>query len=387
MARIDIQFNVKKQIIEQRPKVKIVAGGQNYFYAVFNLCGIWNNIDYKKAVFKCGKNSYIVDLVPNNNGMECLIPWEVMQEPGFFDTGIFGGSRLPTNLARTFVIEGCVSDGKDPQPPTQDWFIKIENDIKDKVSTVNGQSPDEDGNVTLEITNGKDGYSPTIAVDDIEGGHRVTITDKDGAKKFDVMDGQGDPDGAQSDWNAKEGEPGYVKNRTHWVDIERSLVTYDGTSDGLERHTVMDDIYWVKVSNNTHAVDELLGSTVTYVDWGSPMSFVIDDSVMVPPGDEFGYHVRAEDCTLIAKDFPKTINVAVVYNEFDSFSGKMSAGTWFRLETGMHLIWTESLSCLYDENKTYHTIDPGFLPDTVPTEDRVIELINETLEVIENGSY
>ena len=36
---------------------------------------------------------------------------------------------------------------------------------------------------------GEDGFSPTVAVADIEGGHRVTIIDKDGAKTFDVMDG------------------------------------------------------------------------------------------------------------------------------------------------------------------------------------------------------
>lgn len=38
---------------------------------------------------------------------------------------------------------------------------------------------------------GEDGYSPTVEVEDITGGHRVTITDKDGAHIFDVMDGSG----------------------------------------------------------------------------------------------------------------------------------------------------------------------------------------------------
>lgn len=38
---------------------------------------------------------------------------------------------------------------------------------------------------------GQDGFSPVVAVQDISGGHRVTITDKDGAKVFDVMDGAG----------------------------------------------------------------------------------------------------------------------------------------------------------------------------------------------------
>lgn len=38
---------------------------------------------------------------------------------------------------------------------------------------------------------GSDGYSPTVTVEEISGGHRVTITDAEGAHTFDVMDGQG----------------------------------------------------------------------------------------------------------------------------------------------------------------------------------------------------
>lgn len=36
---------------------------------------------------------------------------------------------------------------------------------------------------------GVDGVSPVVAVEDIDGGHRLTITDKNGEKTFDVMDG------------------------------------------------------------------------------------------------------------------------------------------------------------------------------------------------------
>ena len=44
---------------------------------------------------------------------------------------------------------------------------------------------------------GADGFSPTVSVSPITGGHEVTITDATGAHSFDVMDGQGgsgDPD-------------------------------------------------------------------------------------------------------------------------------------------------------------------------------------------------
>lgn len=53
---------------------------------------------------------------------------------------------------------------------------------------------DIDGMHTADILDGEpgdDGYSPSVSVTSISGGHRVTITDKDGEHTFDVMDGYG----------------------------------------------------------------------------------------------------------------------------------------------------------------------------------------------------
>ena len=51
---------------------------------------------------------------------------------------------------------------------------------------------------------GADGYSPTITVTDITGGHRLTITDKNGTRTVDVMDGE---DGAPGQ-DGQDGAPG-----------------------------------------------------------------------------------------------------------------------------------------------------------------------------------
>jgi hypothetical protein len=42
---------------------------------------------------------------------------------------------------------------------------------------------------------GQDGFSPIVEVEEIEGGHRVTITDVEGTKVFDVLNGQNGEDG------------------------------------------------------------------------------------------------------------------------------------------------------------------------------------------------
>ena len=44
----------------------------------------------------------------------------------------------------------------------------------------------------LGAIKGQDGVSPTISVEDIDGGHRVTIQDNDGIKSFEVLNGDGE---------------------------------------------------------------------------------------------------------------------------------------------------------------------------------------------------
>ena len=70
-----------------------------------------------------------------------------------------------------------------------------------KLSVIHGQTPYiKDGNwwigevdtgVKAVGIDGADGFSPTISVADIENGHRVTITDKNGTNSYDIVGGSG----------------------------------------------------------------------------------------------------------------------------------------------------------------------------------------------------
>ena len=57
MARINIPFIVKKQVIVQRPRIKIAAGGQHYFYATFDLCDVWDDIEDKPNIAENLRNA------------------------------------------------------------------------------------------------------------------------------------------------------------------------------------------------------------------------------------------------------------------------------------------------------------------------------------------
>lgn len=68
---------------------------------------------------------------------------------------------------------------------------------------------------------GEDGFSPTIAVEAIDDGHRITITDANGTQSFDVMNGTDGQDG-QDGADGKDGADGYtpVKGEDYFTEEE-----------------------------------------------------------------------------------------------------------------------------------------------------------------------
>lgn len=96
--------------------------------------------------------------------------------------------------------------GKDGYTPQKgvDYFDGVNGkdgkDGKDGIDGKDGYTPQK-GVDYFDGKDGADGFSPIVAVEDIKGGHRVTITDKNGGKSFDVMngtDGQGGAGGGVS---------------------------------------------------------------------------------------------------------------------------------------------------------------------------------------------
>lgn len=61
---------------------------------------------------------------------------------------------------------------------------------------------------------GEDGVSPTVAVTEIPGGHRVVITDEDGQHSFDVMDGESPDPSSKMDKENPFGTGSFSMNRS-----------------------------------------------------------------------------------------------------------------------------------------------------------------------------
>lgn len=91
-----------------------------------------------------------------------------------------------TKAAQTAASEAATSAGNADQSAQK--AADSLRELKDGIA--NGNFKGEPGN---------DGKSPVVTVTDIENGHRVSITDKDGTKTIDVLNGQAGKDGTQID--------------------------------------------------------------------------------------------------------------------------------------------------------------------------------------------
>ena len=119
-------------------------------------------------------------------------------------------------------------------------------------------------------TNGKDGVSPTIAVSAITGGNRVTVTDANGSRNFDVMNGKDGKDGA----DGSDGSPGAtgpagrgVQSMTYNSSTNKWTVAFtDGTSTQVDGPAIPDVSGYMPKSGGTFtgAVQAAAASTSGY---------------------------------------------------------------------------------------------------------------------------
>lgn len=149
----------------------------------------WDGLS-KIAVFRGSGTSIDVALLTDR----CTVPAEVLEEFGdLLWIGVYGANAsgqvvIPTIWCQAGLIrEGVVLAGVDPAEPTPSWVAQVQAAAASALSKATAvEEAAEAGDF--------DGVSPTISVSDITGGHRVTITDAEGAHTVDVMDGaKGDP--------------------------------------------------------------------------------------------------------------------------------------------------------------------------------------------------
>ncbi len=190
--------------------------------------------------------------------------------------GVYGSDGLghiiiPTIWVSLGVLkEGAAYEGMDPPQPTPDMWAQIlaiaqnagaENaeeaeKAADEAKTAVTHYPkivdrywyvwnaETETWVNTGIrAEGRDGYSPEVTITEIEGGHRVTITDEDHpqGQTFDVMDGQ---DGSTGDYDELTNRP-RINGHTLTGNQSASdlgLGTYSKPASGIPKTDLAQDV-------------------------------------------------------------------------------------------------------------------------------------------------
>ena len=321
----NIQINIKNKVA--RADRAIIVCDNSDYVAVFDFDDEWSAYDTKTARFVYGGR--YTDVVFSGN--ECPVP--VIQDTRAVTVGVFAGDLHTTTPAYISCVPSILCCNGIPADPTPDvyaqimellnkesgiWYPAVDDagnvswtrsmsETEPQPVNIKGQKGDAgadgaDGKSAYELAqdngfvgtmqewlaslvgadgangaDGKDGISPAVSVAAITGGNRVTITDAEGAKTFDVMDGAQGASGAdgkdyvltdadkqeiaeaaagfvdvpsvQPDWNQNNStQPDYIKNRPFYMGdpVETVLVEESAVSFADAGGT---GIYWAQFSS------------------------------------------------------------------------------------------------------------------------------------------
>jgi hypothetical protein len=179
--------------------------------------------------------------------------------------------------------------------------------------------------------------------------------------------------GGNADWNASEGEDGYVKNRTHW--LERGPydpILWDGSTEGRDSVDLSavngqpaGSIIAYKISDHVLTKDEISSSTVYASSEGETVQGKLNAVADFVPDAIWttGYSLQHLNNNVVSEFAVGTIICTAISGDYTGTMGVVipSVGTYAMQNTnvgvGKHLVEINA--------DTYHTIDERHLPDNV----------------------
>lgn len=157
------------------------------------------------------------------------------------------------------------------------------------------------------------------------------------------------------DWNATVSAPGYIQNRTHWVEMSDDEVIFDGNMVGKESVFMEDNTYMVKVSDAILSKEDLLGSTLTvFMPGENPEEMAVEVT------DENIYDMAGEGIPALAIN-----NGAVIclHEDVSVLGISATAGVYFVCVVidGSPAAYVKHLSCIPGGQEIVHKLDNKFL--------------------------
>lgn len=216
---------IKGQAIETTESV-IVAESLNYLKAQFVFStSDWNGLE-KTAYFTQGDTTHSIELNEND------VAFPLHLSAGEWAVSVVGREHADGKLVERITSDSATIKVKpfrvgtetpfpDPTPTEIEALIAKMGNLtdlltKDKTSLVNAIN---------EVyrrggsSGGGNGFLPIVDIEEIDGGHRIIITDAEGTKSFDVLNGV---DGAKGD-KGEKGDP-YTLTEADKTEIVSAVV-------------------------------------------------------------------------------------------------------------------------------------------------------------------
>jgi hypothetical protein len=201
-------------------------------------------------------------------------------------------------------------------------------------------------------------------------------------------EGSGSSASVQSDWNASEGEPGYIKNRTHYEEYEFEPITWDGNTEGLLCVEDSQGVKYYKVAEPPENMPEgYFNDESTHLDFpvifGGINQFCTGSSPIedADSGEICGLFAKCSVSAVMDRVDALAIvlkeNVSYGFPEPGVYFVKNNDGEFCSFYAGRLL--THKLDARYLPKKIYQITDNGssIYTDSFKTVDDVYELINE----------
>lgn len=211
-----IELKTTDQVLTIVQKPTIASGDKKSVQVYVYFDSKWDGY-VKSAVFYTAADPTIYEVILNNDA--CTVPHEVLATIGTMYVGIRGtnpdGAVKTTSMVHFRIVQGAPRGDATPGEPTPDTYQQI---------------------LALMAAN-------KATVSQTDEGAVIEITDHNGTTTASIKHGEkgdkGDP-GIGADWNAAEGEPGHVLNRTHWTEskgmVQLPVSVQWGDEDGDGEH-------------------------------------------------------------------------------------------------------------------------------------------------------
>lgn len=271
-------IKINGQIVSVNKYKTTVAKSVKVSKVAFDFDESWDNL----SIFACFRNANIKQeyTVQMTKPYEVDIPWEVLSVAGKLEVGALGlndGGIVKPTIWCTIsdIVNGVSTDGIESAEPTPEIVVQI-TETADKAMDVANDAH----NIAMSVKqsadaglfNGKDGVSPIISINDIDGGHQITIIDGNSEQTIDVMDGSVGKDGV-SGTDGKDGvSPTFVVSdiaNGHRISITDANGVYDvDVYNGKDGYTPIKGVDYFDGKDGIDGEDGTDGKSGVYVGSG-----------------------------------------------------------------------------------------------------------------------